>query len=150
METSEKRRIAIPRQLQLNDTIYSVVAFPMNKKLNFGDLSVDLEWFDVKPTTIVGLKWDPTKEGNILVNENISLPADGELYGSSKIILNEDDARKAVLEMYDKETKKLKGIMDKLQAAQKAYTALQKVLKTKPLNKEGIDVEVVEKESDNE
>ena len=142
MKNSEERYIAIPRQLQLGDPLFSIVAFPLFDDSKPGDPLSKIEWFDIKVTVVDSLSRDPQKTDHILVNNKVSLLADGELNDTRGVILNEVDARKAVMTMYEKESDKLEDLMKKIQQAKKTFEKALNTFKNKPLNREPIDIHI--------
>jgi hypothetical protein len=140
MKSSEERYIAIPRQLQLGDPLFTIVAFPLFDDAKPGDPLAKVEWFDVQVTTVESLERDPQKTNYILINKKVSLLADGELNDTKGVILNESDARKAVITMYDKESNKLDDLNKRIQQAKKSFDKALVTFKNKTLNREPIDV----------
>jgi len=141
--STEKRVISIPRQLQIGDFIFRVVAMSLSKKDS--DIRTNLECYDVDAIEVTGLKIDPSKPKNILINEKVSLPADGKLKYEDDIILNEKEAKEAVLTMYSKTIDQVEKELDALVKAKNLF------VKKDSLNKKGATIVIhTDSSSDNE
>lgn len=155
MSNSEKRYVAVPRQLQLGDSIFTIIAKQLDDHLG-KDAKSELEYFDLEPTIVTDLKLDPDKPKNILINNRRSVPADGKLgREDDDLILNECDARDAVISRIKKEKGKAEEIVKKAERELKAVEDNLAIFTNKTtLNKKGAKVIIsgassVEVEEDN-
>jgi hypothetical protein len=149
--SNEKRIIEIPRNLQLGDYFYQIKARPLDEHLGKKSNS-ELEFYDVDPTMVVDLKFDPGKPKNILINNRISLPADGALEYEDGLLLNEKDALDAVRSLYKKMETKAKAVVAKAEEELKSLQSAREIFENKKsLNKKGArNVVVVEGDSSDE